>query len=209
MRMNNQSKQKLEEFMNFSGVRWLSAPQQAYYKELQRSLLEAEEKPREKILELAKRIKPLVRLQKTSTQGYRVSFEPPHPSDILVFPQPISIQESYLFNFHDIKQAVHRNHEPLLAEGLKEVGSFTCYHHVNSIEQWFRPTVEEVLQQLPSKYENTPIDAFEITVDSMSITDIYDPCLDRHMSEVVLYTLENGLPLQIRQQPVREGNFHH
>ena len=202
--MNNFSQKKLEEFIHSSVMRRLSPSLRHYYEDLERDLLESEEKPQEEIVQLAKRIKPLVRLQKSLLKGWCINYDKPTDDDILVFMQSMCIDTSFLFNFHGVEQAVHHNRKVLKAEGLQKVGEFSCYHRIKyGMFQWFQPCVIEVLQQLPKEYENAGIDAFEIRVESTNITHIYDPYMDCHVSTVVLYALDKGLPSQVRHQPVR------
>ena len=205
--MNNYSQKKFEEFIHSSVVKRLSPSLRDYYEDLQKSLLEAEEKPEDEIIRLAKKIKPLVRLQESSIKGYYVNYAKPSKEDILVFTRSTDIDSSFLFNFHGIEQAVHHNRKLLKVDGLRKVGEFNCYHHTkHGMFLWFQPCVLEVLQQLPKKYENVPIDAFEIRVENTNVSNIYDSYLDCHVSTVVLYTLKKGLPLQLRHQPVRIGH---
>ena len=64
------------------------------------------------------------------------------------------------------------------------------------------PSVDEVLQQIPIKYDWLEIDAFELIFTSDNFSEVYDSILDCHVSTAVLYRFDKRLPARMREQTV-------
>lgn len=174
------------------------------YITLYRHILEAEQKPKDEIIALAKRIKPLVRLDKC---GIRRSCGEFADDDQLVFINPSDIKQSYLYSFSETDVVTVKGDEdvedaPFSVPKLREITSFTCYHKYGGYYGFFRPGVDEVLAQIPPSVDIEQISAFELKVKSFDFNDIYDPVLDRHVTTVILYAMEGGLPETIKNQSV-------
>ena len=171
------------------------------YLAIYRHILEAEQMPKTELIERAKRIKPLVRV---NSRGQRREFGVFAKNDRLVFIKPSDIHQSYLYNF--TTSEIVKDTDGLMvwapSEELQEVTSFTCYHRYGGYHGFFRPGIDEVLSQIPKSVDLTQVHAFEIKVTSLTLSDIYDATLDRHVSMVTLYKLTNGLPKQIAAQKV-------
>ena len=163
------------------------------YLTLYRHILEAEQMSEDELVRRAKAIKPLVRLDKDGNRRHEGDFE---ESDRLVFVKPSEILESYLYAFKT------QDIVPVEVPELKVVASFTCYHRYGAYYGFFRPSVDEVLSQIPPSVDLDQVQAFEIKVDSLNISDVYDKFLDRQVSTVILYKMKGGLPSEIESQEV-------
>lgn len=173
------------------------------YLALYRHILEAEQMPEDELVRRAKAIKPLVRLDENGVRRHEGDFE---ESDRLVFVKPCDIRESYLYIFRptDIVTVCSEvaGSDPLEVPEVEVVTSFICYHNYGGYYGFFRPGVDEVLSQIPSSVDLSQVQGFEIKVDSLSISDIYDNILDRHVTTVILYKMKGGLPEEIASQKV-------
>lgn len=197
----NEELQSFEEQLEYSS---LSIPMKLNYVALYRRLLEAEQLPESELIKRAKTIKPLVRLDEN---GNRRETGGAEAGDKLVFIRPEDIRQSYLYDFNEdsIVTEERRDDEvvPLEAQELVyEITSFTCYHHYGGYYGFFRPGVDEVLSQIPPSVNLEEVHAFEIRVDSLNVADVYDGVLDRHVTTVILYGMNEGLPAAIAKQEV-------
>ncbi|MBO6281571.1 MAG: hypothetical protein J6N49_03460 [Alphaproteobacteria bacterium] len=161
----------------------------------------AEALPNKTVVQRAKQIKPLVRIRHNAVSHYEKVFTT-DATDLLVFTTLYDIEKSYLYNFTDDRQVVKHLRRPLFPRGMQKIGEFTCYHRFEENPEILSPCVEEVLRQLPDDINLDQINAFELKFDSSDPADVYDPLLDRYESTVVLYSMSDGLPQQIKQQPV-------
>lgn len=197
----NQGLQAFEERLHFRNG---DAIAKLNYIALYRHILEAQQKPKDELIALAKSIKPLVRLDKC---GIRRSYGEFADDDQLVFINPSDIKQSYLYSFSETDVVTVKGDEdeedtPFSVPKLHVITSFTCYHKYGGYYGFFRPGVDEVLAQIPPSVDIEQISAFEIKVKSFDFNDIYDPILDRHVSTVILYAMEGGLPEKIKNQSV-------
>ena len=158
----------------------------------------SEEMPEDKLLEMARRIKPLVRM----VDGRKLHVGEKISNSYLVYTQPFDVRDSYYYNFQPKHAVCGKDGKPMKVEGLKEVGRFICYHRYGGYWLFVRPGVDEVLQQLPVEFADRQIDAFEIEFSSDACHDIWNAKIDRHISTVILYALENGLPEEVKNQSV-------
>lgn len=158
----------------------------------------SEDMPKDKLLEMARRIKPLVRM----VDGRKLHVGEKCPNSYLVYTQPFDIRDSYYFDFEPKHTVCGKDGKPLAVEGLKEVGRFICYHRYGGYWLFVRPGVDEVLQQLPAEFADKQIDAFELEFYSDACHEIWNAEIDRHISTVILYALENGLPEVVKNQKV-------
>lgn len=162
-------------------------------------LIESEKMPTEKLLSLARKIKPLVRVHGQK----KMNPESSKKGTKLVFIKPCDIRQSFYYNFTFCLDAeLDDDNKVLYAKNLKEVGHFTCFHRYGGYWQFLRPGVDEVLQQLPSYIDVEQVDAFEICFPSLNPADVYNSAIDRHVSTVILYKLQDGLPEKVKQQDV-------
>ncbi len=173
------------------------------YLALYRHILEAEQMPEDELVRRAKAIKPLVRLDKDGNRRHEGDFE---ESDRLVFVKPCDIRESYLYIFKP-RDIVTINPEargsvPLEVPEVEVVTSFICYHNSSGYYQFFCPSVDEVLSQIPPSVDLSQVHGFEIKVDSLNLWDTFDNVLDRHVTTVILYKMKGGLPEEIASQKV-------
>jgi len=190
---------------SFQKVLWsyrLSPDEEEMYLGIRKMLLLAETMPTKTLVQRAKHIKPLVRIRHNAVRHYEKVYETGDDSDLLVFTTLYNIMRSYLSDFKDERQIVMHFRRPLIPHGLKKIGEFTCYHRFADQKDSLSPCVEEVLKQLPDTVDINKIDAFEIRFDSDNPDDVYDPLLDRYESTVILYSMPDGLPAQLKGQPV-------
>lgn len=192
---------KLESFQKILWGFRLSRDEEDMYMALRKKLLLSDMLPNKTVMQRAKRIKPLVRIRHNAVCHYEKVFTE-DVTDLLVFTTMYDIGKSYLFNFNDDKQVVKHLRRPLIIRGLHKVGEFTCYHRFEENPEVLCPCVEEVLRQLPDEIDFSRVDAFELKFDSADPKDVFDSLLGLYESTVVLYSLPDGLPKQIKQQPV-------
>ena len=175
------------------------------YERIVPMLIASEEMSTYELVRRAKKIKPLIRLS-----GKCKIFQHDELVDAkdsrLFFVKPTDVRQSYFFNF-DIKTSLECGEKgvPLEAKGLKEVGRFICYHRYGGYYGCLRPGVDEVLQQLPEEFDIEKISAFELVFASSDFRDVYNSYVDRHVSTVILYELEDGLPEKVKDQHVFVG----
>ena len=182
-----------------------------HYQTLMRSILTSESLSEEELLKRAEHIKPLVRLrvadkgaeEEPNFQKYvRVGYGEPKKNDLLVWTKPLDIHSySYLYSFDGDAVICNKNGTPLKTGLLIKVAEFTGYHSCGYYGI-LRPSVDEVLQQIPVDIDLNQYYAFELQFLSDDLNEIYDGILNRHISKVILYHLPQGLPEPIRQQPV-------
>ncbi len=165
-------------------------------------LLKSEQLPEQELLHRAKRIKPLIRM----VGGRKLLVGERCLNSYLAYTKPFDVHASYYFNCKPEHIILQTNKTPLPVEGLKEIGRFICYHNYGGYYQCIRPGVDEVLQQLPMKFVDKPIDSFEVVFCSGVFNEVYSYQLDRHVSTVILYTHEKGLPEVIKNQEVIIGD---
>ncbi|MBR6409500.1 MAG: hypothetical protein IKS23_04615 [Alphaproteobacteria bacterium] len=122
-----------------------------------------------------------------------------------MFIKPRDIREGYYWKF-EAENIVTVNvggiEVPLKVPELEVVTSFTCYHNYGGYYGFFRPSVDEVLSQIPPSVDLDQVQGFEIKIDSLNLSDIFDPILDRHVTTVILYKMKGGLPSEIESQEV-------
>ena len=153
-----------------------------------RANLECLEKqlPKEKALELAKRIRPVM----SKNEINRLSiFNDPACTKYWVDGCKI-YNQSYSFNaniFHYGK-----------ALNLKPIAQITTYHKCGH-PLLVKPSVYEVLYQIPSELLNDVV-AFELYAPSNHAIDIYSSIIDRHVLTCILYT--GTMPDDIKEQPI-------
>lgn len=170
---------------------------------LYRNILLSTEMPDKELYQLAKRIKPIVRLRRITMHKYVLAVGSKSPDDLIVFADSYPLFESYFYGF-DVERAFHVCEKPfiILDKELKQTAEFNCYHECAGEQAFLRPTAAEVLQQLPPEIDTTAVCAFEVNFPSLKPQDIYDPVLVRHISKVRLYSMPNGLPELVQKQPV-------
>ena len=121
------------------------------------------------LIKLAREIKPVVKNKKGK----------------LHFIEPVDISEvSFMYD--------PRYSEP--AKGLKEIGRVTTEHTTGGF--FFKPSVKEVLTQIPNYILNENPVAFSILEGSASISD------DRSTSHATTVFYAGKLPEKIKKQPV-------
>lgn len=198
---------KLEKFQRRLKLHALTESEKENYLAIERKILDSERLPVSQLLERAKRIKPLVRLQKGDISARVKTSGEFSESDLLCFCTPCDIRErSYLYDFTP-KKIVRYKGKPLLVPPREKVGEFTCYHETGDFYGMLLPSVDEVLQQIPNDIDWLEVDAFELTFSSLNFFEVYDGVLDRHISNVILYRFPNRLSSRLRAQDVIfEGN---
>ena len=154
--------------------------------------------PQSELLERAFRIKPLVRMY----DGRKLNVAEECPDSYLVYSKPFDVRESYYFDFKPQHAVRGDDGKPLTVEGVKEVGRFICYHRYGGYWMFIRPGVDEVLLQLPAEFVGKQVDAFEIKFSSTFCSEVWSQVLDMHVSTVILYALEKGLPEAVKRQNV-------
>ncbi|MCQ2735508.1 MAG: hypothetical protein MJ212_06155, partial [Alphaproteobacteria bacterium] len=131
-----------------------------------------------KLIALAKRIKPLVRICKTYGNEYQkvVKIE---DGDGLVFTRFCDITDSYFFHFKGKSSVVQHARRALAVKAPKKVGEFTCYFDFHGRRD-FSPCLYDVLCQWPTAINIDKVNAFEVVFDSNDPKDAYDVLLDRY-----------------------------
>ncbi len=164
-------------------------------------LKRSEQMSEDELLGYARRIKPLVRM----TDGRKLGVGEECPNSYLVYTTPFDIHDSYYFNFEPEHAVCDDAGDILPVEGLEEIGRFICYHRYGGYWLFVRPGVDEVLQQLPAEFADKRIDAFELKFSHSFYDKVWSSVLDRHVSTVILYALEAGLPEMVKNQDVIIG----
>ena len=209
--MNNYNQELLNRFkfhlFHSAQGNKVSAALKGAYLSLYRDLLLSTEMPNKELYWLAKKVKPIVCLRYVSLHEHVLSVgNSVCDDDKFVFADSYPLFESYFYGF-DIERAFHVNEKPffVMPSQMKVIAEFTCYHQTHDrtgAMAFLRPSAAEVLQQMPADATQKGVCAFEITFPSLDPKEIYDAMLDRHVSTVKLYALENGLPDVIKNQPV-------
>lgn len=197
-------KKKLEKFKYALRSHNMSEREKEAYIELETHLLQSETMPFKELLARAKKIKPLVRVDgdHNGVLGFRKKCYDFADSDTLCFCKPCDIRSrSYLYDFN-ASSVVMTKGKPFAVPKHQKVGEFTCYHDAGAFYGCLMPSVDEVLQQMPAEIDWHTVDAFELSFPSLNFCDVYDDLLDRHISTVILYRFDNGLPKRIKAQPI-------
>lgn len=166
---------------------------QLNYLAILRMLAEKEQMPKKTLLQLARRIKPLVRPDKDSLLKYRLYWIKPYP-----------LKSSFYSNFKDSDIVKNADGKILPVKGLKRICEFTCYHQYGGYYGFLRPSMDEVIQQFPAYLLADPKAeyAVEVVFPSDFFSNVYDAVLDRHVSTVIVYRMTHGFPKEIRKQKV-------
>ncbi len=147
-------------------------------------LEEQEKMPQEEILRLAKKIRPLVRVGKT-TSVFQNQIKP-----LFWAEAPHIATKSFTFNSgRGIK----------IATGIHEIARITTYHRYGGFRVFLRPSVDEAIIQCPKELLDKVV-GFEFQTDTLKASAVYDRFLDRHVLRTVYYTGE--LPEDIANLPV-------
>ena len=201
---------KLAGFRYKVGQCALSDSEKQHYIEIEKQILQSEQMSARELLARARKIKPLVRVEGSELAGYRKKQDNFRESDIMCFCKPCDIRRrSYLYNFTP-EQIVMCKGKIFKVPMRQKVGEFTCYHNTGGHYGILLPSVDEVLQQLPPEYDWQTIDAFELSFPSLDVHEVYDSILDRHVSTVILYRFEHGLPPRLKAQDIIfDGHRYH
>ncbi len=193
---------KLAKFKRGLSFCRLSESEKEHYLGIEQQILKSELLPVSQLLERAKHIKPLVRIQRGDLSSRKKTTGEFSDSDVLCFCKPCDIRErSYLYDFTPTKIVMYKG-KPLAVPKHEKVGEFTCYHETGTFYGCLMPSVDEVLQQIPENIDWHEIDAFELTFQSANFYEVYDNVLDRHISTAVLYRFEKRLSARLRGQTV-------
>lgn len=187
--------QKVKQFKkdHFTSFRELSHVMKQHYLALGRMLIEKEEMPVEKLIQLAHRIKPLMRPKEGSSL-----------KEGLYWTKPVPLTQSFYFNFEDDSILKKANGEILPVESIEKVCEFVCFHRYGGYYGCLRPGMDEIIQQFPVYLlaDEQAEYAVELVFPSLNLHDIYDSVLDRHVSTVVVYRLKEGLPPEVKAQEI-------
>lgn len=204
-------KKRLFKFKERLSTYLMTESEKESYIELETRLLKSEAMPFNELLARARKIKPLVRVDgdHNGVLGFHKKCYDFADSDTLLFCKPCDIRDrSYLFDFDD-SRIVMLNGKPFAVPKHRKVGEFTCYHDTGAFYGCLMPSVDEVLQQIPSEIDWHTVDAFELSFPSLNFRDVYDSVLDRHISTVLLYSFDNGLPQKLKKQSVVLGGHRY
>lgn len=167
---------------------------------LRNSKLDSEELKRR-----AFRIKPLIRVIGKNIAPLGTTSE--DTDSRLLYIKPFNIHASYTYCFKHQRDTVFDDDgKELPVQIIKEVGRFICYHRYGGYWQFVRPSVDEVLEQIPEEFLQQEVDAFEVCFASASLATVFAPNVNRHVSMVILYKCANGLPEQVKNQSVIIGS---
>ncbi len=164
---------------------------------IKRKLLESRQIPEQKIAQMAKHIKPLMRLRKKQKpnavlfqQIFGIEFR---NTDLLVWLKPQALNSYYIANFKLDDIATDSKGNYLLANNLEKVAEFTCYHDFKMSYNFLPMKVEDVLRQFPATLpiNNGEQYAFEIKLASQRRREVYDQALDCFVSTVIVYRVIN------------------
>lgn len=148
------------------------------------------------IISLARRIRPLVRVDKNGKVCY---FGGPdeNPGSELYWAEPVDIIEAS-FNYAPVPVALD-------IYGLCKVLEITTYHHA-SCRPFPNPTTEEVLRQMPIELADKVV-GFEIFIPYDKIAESYDEILNLNRFRTIFYA--GKLPANIaRQAIIARGRFY-
>lgn len=164
-------------------------------------LVESEKMTVDVLLERAWRIKPLMRICKAEKR--KADPEDNDKVTYLVFTKPVDLRQSYYYGYSYRESTVFADDgRPLPTGKLQEAGRFICYHRYGGYWMFLRPGVDEVLQQLPAELDDGGDAVFEVRFASLRPEDVFNAAIDRHVSEVIVYRPVNGLPEEVKRQPV-------
>ena len=136
-------------------------------------LVESEKMTVDVLLERAWRIKPLMRICKAEKR--KADPEDNDKVTYLVFTKPVDLRQSYYYGYSYRESTVFADDgRPLPTGKLQEVGRFICYHRYGGY--WM--------------------------FASLRPEDVFNAAIDRHVSEVIVYRPVNGLPEEVKRQPV-------
>ena len=187
--------EKIEQWENehFTSLRELNPVTKKNYLAIVRMLLEKEQMSKERLIQLAHRIKPLMYPKDESMLPYK-----------LYWTKPVPLTQSFYFNFNDASVVQNKEGEILEVNDLVKICEFTCYHRYGGYYGCLRPGMDEIIQQFPAHLltDEKAEYAVEVIFTSLNLHDIYDSVIDRHVSTVRVYQLKNGLPLELRNQEV-------
>lgn len=187
--------EKLNKFKkdHVTSLRELSPVMQQNYLTLARMLIEKDEMPVADLMQLAHRIKPVMRPKDGSILKQGVYWSKPEP-----------LTQSFYFNFEDSSVLKKENGEIVAVEDLERVCEFTCFHRYGGYYGCLRPGMDEIIQQFPAYLlaDEKAEYVVEVVFPSLNLYDIYDSVLDRHVSTIVVYRPKNGLPQELREQEV-------
>ena len=172
------------------------------YINLKERLVRVNKTPKAKLMKMAKSIKPLVRVCNSSVHEFEKVFRVKDGDD-LVFTRFYDLMDSYLYHFDGEDSVVKHSKKPIPVKNPQKVGEFTCYFDFHGMDNEFFPCLDDVLCQLPEDINPDEVDAFEVVFDCNDPDDAYDVLLDRYEGTVVLYKLPDGLPQQVKAQPVK------
>ena len=145
--------------------------------------------PQEKIISLARKIKPLVRINKEKSVCH---FGGPagNPDSELYWTAPVDIAEAS-FCYQPI---------PLFLDcfGLEKICEITTYHQ-SSCNAFPNPTTFDVLCQMPVDFEEEAV-GFEIFIPLDKIAESFDPILGLNRFQTIFY--KGKMPKSIQQQDV-------
>lgn len=191
--MNIEEKIRQFEKAHFTSWRELSSVKRKNYQTIIRMLFEKEQMPKEKLIQLAHRIKPLMYPKDESALPHK-----------LYWTKPVPLTQSFYFNFDDSSIVRNEEGEILEVDDLVKICEFTCYHRYGGYYGCLRPGMDEVIQQFPAYLltDEKAEYAVEVIFPSLELHDIYDSILDRHVSTVIVYRLKNGLPQELSNQEI-------
>lgn len=188
-----ENKIKQFEISSSISLKVLNPVMQKNYQAIIRMLIEKETMPEETLVQLARRIKPLMLPKYAGNLRYQPYWT-----------KPVPLTQSFYFNFDE--DSVLRNAEGKIIEvsGLEKVCEFTCYHRYGGYYGILRPGMDEVIQQFPTYLLEDEKAEYAILLkfSSSGLEDVYDRVLNRHVSTVDVYRLQNGLPQELRDQEV-------
>lgn len=163
------------------------------YQAILRMLFEKENMPKETLIQLAHRIKPLMYPKDGSSLPHK-----------LYWSKEIPLTQSFYFSFNDDSLVKNEKGKIVGVDGLIRVSKFTCYHRCDGYYGILRPGMNEVIQQFPTYLlaDKTAEYAVTLQFPSLNLRDVYDSFIDRHVSTVIVYRLKNGLPPEVRNQAV-------
>lgn len=165
-------------------------------------LVKVNKTPKAKLMKMAKSIKPLVRVCISSVHDCEKVFWMKDGDD-LVFTRFYDLMDSYLYHFEGEENVVKHGKKPIPVKNPEKIGEFLCYFDFHGITDDFYPCLDDVLCQIPEDIDIGRVDAFEVVFDCDDPSDAYDCLLDRYEGTVILYKLPDGLPQQVKAQPVK------
>lgn len=148
------------------------------------------------LIALAKKIRPLVRINKNGQVCYFGGPEE-NPESELYWSKPVDIVEAS-FNYEP---------EPMALEsfGLTKLLEITTYHQ-SSCHAFPNPTTAEVLLQMPEDFADKAA-GFEIYIPYDRIADSYDEVLQLNRFRTIFYS--GKLPAKIVQQGIVARGQHY